>query len=251
MSMIEASQRIPENRSTDLSERIEPLEKRKPMSEEVYFMIKNAILNGDLKPGQRLIEQRLSEQMQVSRMPVREAIKKLHQYGLVARLPVRGFIVKKESHRDIEEALAIKAVLEGYAAGRACEHAGNTLIIALRKNIDASFWALKDGDLEKAAGLNTRFHQMIHKAAESDMLEKLINIYLDYVACYKKPIPLSEDAALASLEGHKTIVKAMRRGDKEKVERIARSLVYSHEPNVNMTVDKKQTRSRLRRVVCI
>jgi DNA-binding GntR family transcriptional regulator len=202
---------------------IEPVGKNKSMAEVVYKTLKNAIVNGDLKPGERLVEQKLSDKMQVSRVPVREAMKRLEQYGFVARLPVRGIIVKKISEEDVNEAFGIRAALESYAAYQACEHLSDEIITALEESIQTSAQALKKGDLEKVMELNTQFHEMIYRAAKSEMLYKLINTFRDYISRYRKPLLSSESNALVSLEGHKAMVDAMRRGDKENVERIVKS----------------------------
>jgi DNA-binding GntR family transcriptional regulator len=202
---------------------IKPVGKNKSMAEVVYKSLKNAIVNGDLKPGQRLVEQKLSDKMQVSRVPVREAIKRLEQYGFVARLPVRGIIVRKVSEEDVNEAFGIRAALESYAAYQACEHVDDEMIAALENSIESSFRALKKGDLEKVMELNIQFHEMIYRAAKSEMLYKLIQTFIDYIARYRKPLLSSETNAIASLEGHKAMVEAMRRGDKENVERIVKS----------------------------
>jgi DNA-binding GntR family transcriptional regulator len=202
---------------------IKPVGKNKSMAEVVYKSLKNAIVNGDLKPGQRLVEQKLSDKMQVSRVPVREAIKRLEQYGFVARLPVRGIIVRKVSEEDVNEAFGIRSALESYAAYQACEHVDDEMIAALENSIESSFRALKKGDLEKVMELNIQFHEMIYRAAKSEMLYKLIHTFIDYIARYRKPLLSSETNAIASLEGHKAMVEAMRRGDKENVERIVKS----------------------------
>jgi DNA-binding GntR family transcriptional regulator len=193
------------------------------MAEEVYRVLKNAIIHGDLSPGQRLIEQKLSDKMQVSRAPVREAIKKLEQYGFVVRLPERGAVVKKISEGDIEEALGIRAALESYAAARACGNVCNDLIAALEESIKASLKALKEGDLTTVIELDARFHQMIYEMAKSDVLSNLINIFTDYIARYQKPMLISNAGAGDSLRSHNAMVEAMRRGDKENVERIMKS----------------------------
>ena len=202
---------------------VDPVGKSRSVAEVVYRTLKNAIVNGDLKPGQRLVEQKLSDKMQVSRVPVREAIKRLEQYGFVARLPIRGIIVKKVSEQDVKEAFGVRAALESYAAYQACEHVDDEMIAALEKSIEASFRALKKGDLEKVRELNTQFHDMIYRASKSEMLYKLIQTFMDYIARYRKPLLSSESNALVSLEGHKAMVDAMRRGDKENVERIVKS----------------------------
>ncbi len=207
----------------DFLDRIEPVGKHRSMAEVVYRILKDSIVNGDLKPGQRLVEQKLSDKMQVSRVPVREAIKRLEQYGFVQRLPVRGIIVKKISEEDIHEAFGIRAALESYAAAEACDHVSDEVIAALESIIDESSRALEIGDLAKVMELNIRFHEMIYRSAKSEMLNKLINMFVDYISRYRRPLLSSQSNARVSLEGHKAMVEAMRRGDKENVERIVKS----------------------------
>ena len=201
---------------------IGPVEKRRSMADVVYRTLKNAIVNGDLKPGQRLVEQKLSDKMKTSRVPVREAIKRLEQYGFVQRLPIRGIIVKKISEEDVNEAFGIRAALESYAACLACEHADEELIRGLERCIEDARGELEKGDLERVMDLNNEFHDLVYKAAKSEMLYKLIATFMDYIARYKKPLLSSKESVRASLEGHRAMVEAMRRGEKEDVERIVK-----------------------------
>ena len=207
----------------DFLKGIKPVGKRSSMAEKAYKTLKSAIVNGDLKPGQRLVEQKLSNKMQVSRVPVREAIKKLEQYGFVQRLPVRGIIVKRISEEDVNQAFGIRAALEGYAAYQATEHVDDAMIAALEGIIEASAKAIEEGNLEKVMELNGQFHEMVYKAARSEMLYDLIGTFLDYIARYQKPLLSSTSNAKASLEGHRAMVAAMRRGNKEDVEKTVKA----------------------------
>ena len=130
----------------DFLQWIEPVGKNRSIAQVVYKALKDAIVNGELKPGQRLVEQKLSDKMQVSRVPVREAIKRLEHGGFVQKLPVRGVIVKKISDKDIREAFGVRAALESYAACLACEHVTEESLSALQENIEASARALKNGN---------------------------------------------------------------------------------------------------------
>ena len=209
--------------SGDFLKGIKPVGKRSSMAEVAYKALRSAIVNGDLKPGQRLVEQKLSDKMQVSRVPVREAIKKLEQYGFVQRLPVRGIIVKKVSEEDVYEAFGIRAALESYAACQATERVDKEMIAALETILDTARKAVEDGKLEKLMELNAQFHEMVYKAAKSEMLYRLISAFLDFVARYHKPLLNSVSRASASIEGHRAMVDAMRRGDTEEVERIVKA----------------------------
>jgi len=192
------------------------------MAQAVYKTLKEAIVNGDLKPGQRLVEQRLSDKMQVSRVPVREAIKRLEQRGFVQKLPVRGIIVKRVSYDDIREAFGVKAALEGYAARLACENGTQELLFSLHQNIDASMGALKNGDLETVMRLCDEFDVLIYRAAGSSVLHKLISTFLEHIARYRRPRVDSGVDARLFVERHKALAEAMARGDTENAERIAK-----------------------------
>ena len=202
---------------------IEPIGKHKSTTEMVYLALKEAIANGDLKPGQRLVEQKLSDKMRVSRVPVRDAIKRLEQGGLAQRLPARGTVVKKISEDDVDEAFEIRAILESFATAQASKHATGGLLASLEGNIQASSEALNRGDVERATSFDDQFHEMIYKATKSGLLTMLIHTLMDYTARNRKPLFRSRQVAQASLDGHRAIVEAMRRGGKQDVEAIVKS----------------------------
>ena len=93
----------------------------KPLRDVVFENLREAILEGELKPGQRLMEVQLAEQLGVSRTPVREAIRKLELEGLVIMLPRKGAYVANMSLKDIIDVLEIRASLEGLAASLAAQ----------------------------------------------------------------------------------------------------------------------------------
>ncbi len=204
----------------DVFKDIRPVGAYRTVGEMVYSTLKKAILNGDLKPNQRLIEQTVSRAMNTSRIPVREAIKKLEQDGFVERLPVRGFVVKRVSREEVEEIFGIRAALESYAAYTATDHISDMLISSLRDNIRDSYKALNEGEIEKLTELNAQFHETLYKASGSNKLYRLINTFKDYIARYRKPLFSTKSGGLASLKDHDRIVEAMMKGDKEKVEKI-------------------------------
>ena len=114
---------------------IRALGKPRSMGDIAYDYLKEAIVKGDIPPGQRLIENQLSALMEVSRVPVREAVKKLEQEGLVERSGVRGFVVKGLSRKEIEETLGIRALLESYAAYLATEHIDDDILSRIESEL--------------------------------------------------------------------------------------------------------------------
>jgi DNA-binding GntR family transcriptional regulator len=200
---------------------IGPVEKRPGMAESAYCILRNAIVKGRLRPGQRLIESTLSQKLKVSRVPVREAIKRLEQAGFVKRLPGGGVAVKAVSEEDIRDAFTILAVLEGCAATRVCRRMDAGLIAFLEANIEATSKALQQGNLNEAANLNSRFHAAVVSAAGSELLAALVKTLRDHTA--GRPLPYPGPHAAHILKMRRAMVEAMRRGDEKDAEAIAKT----------------------------
>ena len=201
---------------------IKPLKKSRSMGDVAYDSLKEAIIKGALAQGQRLIETQLSLQMKVSRVPIREAMKKLEQEGLLEKTDKRGFAVKHLSKDEIDETLGIRAVLESYAASLATEHVDNALLKKLEDNMENYRQALEADDTEKLSLYNTLFHEIIYKAAGSQKLYAIINNFRDIFSRHRRMILSSADYARLSLKDHKEMVAAMRDKDREKVEQLVK-----------------------------
>ena len=201
---------------------LKPVIRKKSVGDRVYQAIKRAIVIGELKPGQRIVEEQISMLMNTSRTPVREAIRRLEQEELVERLPKGGCIVKVLTTEDIEEIFGIRAVLESYAAYLATERITEEIIKKLTESIKQFEQALNNNDLSRLMELNTRFHEIIYQASGSKNLYGLINNFKAYIYIYRRSLLQSKKRAKVSLVDHKRIVEAMRQGNKNKVERLVR-----------------------------
>lgn len=195
------------------------------MGEIAHASLREAIVKGDLEPGQRLVELQLSEQMKTSRIPVREALKKLEQDGLVEKLAGGGFVVKNLSRSEVEETFGIRAVLESYAAYLATELLNDATFGKLKASIDAYREALGRDDTQKLMQLNTQFHELIYRAAGSRQLYGLINNFRDFMSRYRKVLLTRIDYARISLHDHEELLEAMKERDKERVERLVKKHV--------------------------
>jgi DNA-binding GntR family transcriptional regulator len=205
----------------DLPAVIGPVKKRPGMAESAYRILRNAIVEGRLRPGQRLVESMVSQKLKVSRVPVREAIKRLQQAGFVKRLPAGGVVVKAVSGDDIRDAFSILAVVEGCAAGRACRSMDEELIASLEANIEAASKAVQRGDYNEAADLDSRFCAAIISAAGSELLAALVATLRDHTA--GRPLPWPGTRAADLLKMRRAMIAAMRRGDEKEAEAIAKA----------------------------
>ena len=201
---------------------IRAVDKPRSVGESAYASLKGAIVKGDLHPGQRLVESRLSAQMGISRIPVREAIKKLEQDGLVERLERGGFIVKDPSRAEIEETFGIRAVLESYAAALATERMDGATVKRLEETLKGYRGALKRADISRMTELNDRLDEIIFSASASRRLSTLIGNFRDSISRYRRRLLTRLDYAALSLADHEKIVEAMRERDPEKVEKLVR-----------------------------
>lgn len=134
---------------------------RQAVADEIHGLI----TSGELKPGERLVEDRLAARLGVSRNPVREAIRLLESTGLVEVLPRRGAYVTSVDVDDIIQVLHLRAVLEGYAAACAAERRTPDDVKAIRHWIKEGRAATRAGDIVRSAECHRSFHLEIERVA--------------------------------------------------------------------------------------
>ena len=198
------------------------ISKRQPLREEVYETLKKAILRGQIRSGERLIEEQLAAALEISRTPIREAIHKLEQDDLVVRLPRGGFSVRQLTVEDIEEIFGIRSVLESHAAVLATRHITADKLRLLDKKIDRSRVCLAQGDRAGLIRLNTEFHEVLYKSGKSKRLYRMISSLRDYFYRYRVAILGVDGMAEMSIQDHRDMLEAMRAGDSATVERVVR-----------------------------
>jgi len=196
-------------------------------SDRVYSILSQAIFQGELKPGQRLVESKLAKLMKVSRTPIREAIIELEQKGLVVSSPPKGVRVAPLPTKEaLNEFYDISSVLRGLAIRKAIENNNITenKIKQLNEIIIQSENFLKEGSLRDIANLNVKFHNIIEECSKSNELINMID------SLYKKSrerfseILSEKDRQKESIEEHKIIVKAII--DKDAI--LAEKLIREH-----------------------
>ena len=166
------------------------LDEYKPLRDVVFENLREAIVEGRLKPGQRLMEVQLAEQLGVSRTPVREAIRKLELEGLVVMLPRKGAYVANMSLKDLIDVLEIRASLEGLAASLAAERTTDEDIKKLESIVEEFKDGINESNVEALLRKDVEFHECIFKAANNKKLEKMINTLLVCWNIHKKESPV-------------------------------------------------------------
>lgn len=191
--------------------------------ERVYDYLKSSVLSGRFRPGKRLTEEHLAEEMGVSRTPIREALHKLETEGLIKPLETRGFIVSADSTEELEELFDIRASLEGYALRLISEFISEETLKRMDKLILKAEHALKQKKIEEIFKWNTQFHDSLHNLiAHKPRIYSMIANVRKYVLRYRTDTLHYLDGAKRAIDGHKKIMLALRLRDPDLCERIMR-----------------------------
>ncbi|MFZ3589985.1 GntR family transcriptional regulator [Bacillus sp. DJP31] len=143
------------------------------LSDDVATLIRKMILNGTLKPGERINQVQLAEQMEISRGPLREALRLLQNEGLVKHETNKGAFVTTLSQQDVYEIYTLRALLEGEAAKLAADHLTNQDFSRMLELLEEFSQALVNQDLEKEARVDILFHRTIVNASKHQRLIKM------------------------------------------------------------------------------
>lgn len=148
----------------------QPVARFRPLSEEAYDVVRAAILGGRLPPGARIVEADIARQMSISRSPVREAVRKLEQEGLVEYVPRHGTIVVGLSRDDVADAYQLRAHLEGYGARLAATRASAANIARLLELVERMRACGVAEDLDGLVAADVEFHREVCRASGSPRL---------------------------------------------------------------------------------
>lgn len=193
------------------------------LSDVAYRTMRDAIVRGILREGQRLADRQIAEALQLSRTPVRQALQRLESEGFVESVPRVGLVVKEMTASDIEDIYVIRIALEGVAARLAALRASTTDVAILKEVNRRIAAATASGNLHDLQALNKQFHEAIYEAARNRRLAALLNTMHDAVQRLKKSTLSVPERAREALAEHEMIIDAIERRDPEAAEALARA----------------------------
>jgi DNA-binding GntR family transcriptional regulator len=206
----------------------EKIERTDPLAERVLQQITDAIVTGRLRPGDKIVETRLGEQLGVSRGPVREAIRHLEQMGLVEKVPYRGTFVSRLTQRDIEELHKMRELLEGLAARLLAERGDPQAVAKLQAILDEMRQAAISGEPSRMIALDADFHDTLIELSEHKLLREVWRIVSGRL---RRFLVLRRHRLYSTLEEavqlHESVVWAIAAGDAEQAEAKTRRHVYA------------------------
>lgn len=180
-----------------------------PLRDVVFKTLRQAILKGELEPGERLMEIQLAERLGVSRTPIREAIRKLELEGLVLMIPRKGAEVAKISEQDLRDVLEVRRSLEELAIDLACQRMTQEELEELKAKEEAFAQAIKEGDAMQIAETDEQYHDVIYNSTKNQKLVQILNNLREQMYRYRLEYIKDENKRQILLVEHEHILKAL------------------------------------------
>jgi DNA-binding GntR family transcriptional regulator len=204
----------------------------KSIREKVYDYLREGILNGKIKAGDRLVESDLADRIGTSRTPVRVALHTLEREGLVESLHRVGYVVRPISELEVSELCEIRLALEALALRWALSKDPAGLANAMRENLSRCEQRIAAGDLKAFIELDAQFHELISGTADSSRLMEMTNSIRRYMLRYRIQSIYTEDNVRRAITGHQSVLKAIEDGDKKVAQRALRAHIKQSKKDI-------------------
>ena len=203
-----------------------------PLRDVVFNTLRKAILTGELKPGERLMEIHLANRLGVSRTPIREAIRKLELEGLVIMIPRRGAEVAQITEKSLKDVLEVRRALDALCVELACERITEEGKVKLREACSEFEKATKTGEVTAIAKADVALHDIIVEATGNARLIQLINNLSEQMYRYRFEYIKDESRHEKLVEEHRMIYESIIEKDKEKAAKAAKLHIDNQEKSI-------------------
>ncbi|MCI9080947.1 MAG: GntR family transcriptional regulator [Lachnospiraceae bacterium] len=211
-----------------------------PLRDVVFHTLREAILKGELKPGERLMELQLAAKLGVSRTPIREAIRMLELEGLAVTVPRKGAEVAKMTEKDMEDVLQIRRALDELAVGLACDNMTEERLAELHEALIRFEESIETGDVKQIAQKDIEFHEVIYQTADNTKLVNLLNNLREQMYRYRVEYLKNDDVYPVLIEEHKKIYEGLKHKDKKMVVELVGSHVVNQEIMVKNIIHEQE-----------
>lgn len=186
-----------------------------PLRDVVFNTLRQAILTGELKPGERLMEIHLANKLGVSRTPIREAIRKLELEGLVTMIPRRGAEVAQITEKSMNDVLEVRRALDALCVELACERITGEDLARLKQACEAFEEAVRTREIKKVARADVELHDIIVQATGNQRLVQLINNLSEQMYRYRFEYIKDISQHQRLVDEHRMIYDSIVKKDKE------------------------------------
>lgn len=209
-----------------------------PLRDVVFQTLRNAILKGELKPGERLMEMKLAGKLGVSRTPIREAIRMLEQEGLAVTIPRRGAQVAKMTQKDMDDVYDIRRCLEKLAVEYTSGKLSVGQIADLRYAQKVFEEAVAEGDNNEIEKKDWEFHSVIFEATGNSRLISIMSTLQEQLSRYRWAYLQHNTKMQKLIEEHRQIVDALEKGSLEESMEATMAHLESQEAIIKEVIQK-------------
>lgn len=191
-----------------------------PLNEIVYEGLRRCIITGIIPVGARINEKQYAEMLNISRTPIREAIRRIQFEGLLEHIPRLGTVVTKVSTKDVHEIFEIRIALETLCFKSAMMNLTPEEFKFLDKIIDDTYTAYNNQNYAEVVRLSTIYNETIHEAAKMPRLSSLLNNLKDYLSRFRDMSMKDSIRGKIAIDEHAIILRALKNKDEELINMI-------------------------------
>lgn len=212
-----------------------------PLREVVFNTLREAILTGELEPGEHLMEVKLANKLGVSRTPIREAIRKLELEGLVVMTPRRSAQVARITKEDLKDVLEVRRVLESLSIELACKYRTSEDLVLLKENLSLFKECVKTNNLTEIAKTDVQFHEVIYQATGNKRLNQILYNLREQMYRYRLEYIKDRQTRDNLILEHQEIIDAVETRDVERAKKAILIHIDNQEKTIleNMEKDSK------------
>ncbi len=203
-----------------------------PLRDVVFHTLRRAILTGQLKPGERLMEVHLANKLGVSRTPIREAIRKLELEGLVTMIPRRGAEVAQITEKSLKDVLEVRRALDVLSVELACERITKEEMEELYRACQEFEKAAREKEPSVIAQADVRLHDIIVDATRNQRLKQLVNNLSEQMYRYRFVYIQEANQYENLIEEHREVYESIAERNKERAARAARLHIDNQELSI-------------------
>lgn len=201
---------------------------RPNLRDQIYDIMKEMIVMREIKPDEKINEERLAERLRVSRTPIRETLCRLENEGIVKVIPRRGAFVIKQCKERVAEILQVREVLEGLVARLVAQYQDEKSLSKLRKCLERiSSVPEEDGHLMKYTNADIEFHTILLEASSNEMLQNMMGIVNSHLQIIRLRTVVIPGRARKTVEEHYGVLEAIEKGNAASAERLMRKHIES------------------------
>lgn len=205
--------------------------------EQIFNKLHEAVITGLIKPGERLVESRLAEQLKVSRTPVREALHALEREGLLESIPRVGYRVHEISEREFAEVLELRTLLMNYAVEKVIMVNDRKALDRIGANVAAMQKALNELDYNSFMSLDAEYDDLLMAATRMDKMPELWRPLKRRMILYRYTGIELAKTGIKTLKYHRDIYQALVKGNLS----LARDTMHAHLETIKSEVEGKMT----------